>query len=85
MDQRKLRYAFKGCFLFLGTFLPLVLVLIPGDLAKGLGALLVILGGLIMRLLVVYSGQDRTWLPGEQKYRSRLPLGHEAFLKAWNK
>ncbi|MCB8814812.1 NrfD/PsrC family molybdoenzyme membrane anchor subunit [Desulfosporosinus shakirovi] len=75
---------FKGGFLLLGTFLPLVLVLIPGDLMKGLGALLVILGGLIMRLLVVYSGQDRTWLPGEQKYRSRLPLGHEAFLKAWN-
>jgi len=74
---------FKGGFLFAGTFLPLVLVLLPGNLFKGIGALLVILGGVIMRLLVVYSGQDRTWLPGEQKYRSRLPIGDEAFLKAW--
>lgn len=74
---------FKGGFLFIGTLLPLVLILVPINLVQVFAAFLVLLGGVIMRLMVVYSGQDRTWLPGEQKYRSRLPLGHEAFLKAW--
>ncbi|WP_199242439.1 NrfD/PsrC family molybdoenzyme membrane anchor subunit [Desulfosporosinus fructosivorans] len=74
---------FKGGFLFIGTLLPIVLILVPINLIQVFGTLLVLVGGVVMRLLVVYSGQDRTWLPGEQKYRSRLPIGDEAFLKAW--
>ncbi|MEL7567225.1 MAG: NrfD/PsrC family molybdoenzyme membrane anchor subunit [Dehalobacterium sp.] len=71
-------------FLLLGTLLPMILVLMSGDSVQGIGAGLVLLGGILMRLSVVKSGEDRTWLPGEEKYRSRLPLGHEEFLKAWN-
>jgi formate-dependent nitrite reductase membrane component NrfD len=73
--------AFKGGLLFAGSLLPLILLLMSSDAFKAIGALLVLLGGVIMRLMVVYSGQDRTWLPGEQKFRSRLPVGNEEFLK----
>lgn len=77
---------FQAGFMFVGTVVPLVLFLVPNATAVGIAGLLAILGGLIMRNLVVYSGQDRTWLPGEEKYRSRLPQGHEAFLhKVWTK
>ncbi|WP_205743327.1 NrfD/PsrC family molybdoenzyme membrane anchor subunit [Geobacter sp. FeAm09] len=77
--------SFFFVFLFIGTLVPLVLFLQPAPLLQGVGALLVLLGGVTMRCLVVRAGQDRTWLPGEVKYRGRLPLGDEAFLKAWNK
>ncbi len=70
-----------GILLF-GTLLPLYLLLLPGAAMKALGAGLVLVGGLFIRLLVVRSGAYRTWLPGEEKYRSRLPLGDEEFLKA---
>jgi len=76
--------SFKFGFMLLGTVVPLVLVLTSSQAFQAVGALLVLLGGLIMRCLVVYAGEDRTWLPGEKKYRSRLPHGDEAFLKAWN-
>jgi formate-dependent nitrite reductase membrane component NrfD len=74
---------FKGGFLFLGTFVPLVLLLTPGAVWHGIAAALILLGGLLMRFLVITAGEDRTWLPGEEKYLSRLPLGTEAFLQAW--
>jgi protein NrfD len=76
--------AFKYGFILAGTLLPLVLVLLPSTVYQAAGAALVLVGGLIMRTLVVYAGGDRTWLPGEVKYRSRLPHGDEAFMKAWN-
>ena len=76
---------FKVGFLLLGTLVPMVLVLIPGAVYSALGSGLTLFGGVIMRLLAVRGGQDRTWLPGEQKYRTRLPLGNEEFLKAWSK
>lgn len=75
--------AFQFGLLLLGTLLPLVLVLLPAAVLKGTGAGLVLLGGMLMRWLVVKSGEERTWLPGEEKYRARLPMGHEEFLKAW--
>ncbi|GFE59908.1 NrfD/PsrC family molybdoenzyme membrane anchor subunit [Geobacter sp. AOG2] len=77
--------SFKFVFLFLGTLVPMVLFLQASPALQGVGALFVLLGGVVMRCLVVRAGHDRTWLPGEQKYRGRLPLGDEAFLKAWNK
>ena len=75
---------FKAGFLLAGTLLPLVLLLVPIALAQAAGALLVLAGGLLMRILVVYAGEERTWLPGEKRYKARLPVGDEAFLKAWN-
>ncbi len=68
--------------LLVGTLLPLVCLLVPNSIAQALGAGLALVGGLLIRLLVVRSGAYRTWLPGEEKYRSRLPRGDEAFLKA---
>ncbi|MBU2702349.1 formate-dependent nitrite reductase membrane component NrfD [Sporomusaceae bacterium BoRhaA] len=76
---------FQIGFLLLGTLLPLVLTLSSSQSTQAIGAALVLLGGIIMRILVIRGGEDRTWLPGEQKYRSRLPKGDETFLRAWNK
>lgn len=77
--------SFQYGFLLLGTLAPLVLSLFSSASLQAVGAALVLLGGAIMRMLVVRGGEDRTWFPGEQKYRSRLPKGDETFLKAWNK
>ena len=78
-----LSLAFRG-FMILGTIAPLVLMLLPIQAAPALGAVLVLLGGVTMRLLTVRSGEDRTFLPGEQRYRLRLPTGNEEFLhKNW--
>jgi hypothetical protein len=60
------------------------LVLVTSQPAVTVGAVLVVLGGLLMRWMVVHAGEHRTWLPGEQNYLSRLPEGDEAFLKAWD-
>ncbi|MGE5598495.1 MAG: NrfD/PsrC family molybdoenzyme membrane anchor subunit [Bacteroidota bacterium] len=76
--------AFKYGFILTGTVLPLILTLIPAVSCQTAGAILVLIGGLLMRIMVVRAGADRTWLPGEVKYRSRLPRGDEPFLKAWN-
>lgn len=81
--QGDLAGAFKYGFLLLGTLVPLLLFLLPGSW-DALGAALVLLGGLIMRLLVVRAGEERTWLPGQRLYYARLPVGTEEFLKAWD-
>ncbi len=76
---------FNFIFILVGTVLPLAAALVPSAVVQAAAAVLALLGGLVMRNLVVYAGgADRTWLPGEAKYRSRLPHGDEAFLKAWN-
>jgi len=78
--------AFRVGFMFIGTVVPFILYLIPNATCAGIAGLLVLFGGLIMRNLVIYSGQDRTWVPGELEYRARLPRGDEAFLKkVWTK
>lgn len=73
---------FKYGFLLIGTIVPIILLIWSMNFAI-LGSVLVLLGGLLMRWLAVCAGEDRTWLPGEQLYRSRLPKGNEDFLKAW--
>ncbi|MCC6958144.1 MAG: polysulfide reductase NrfD [Anaerolineales bacterium] len=73
---------FLAGVLLAGTLLPLACLMLGGTIFQAIGALLVLVGGLFIRLLVIYSGVYRTWLPGEEKYRSRLPTGDEAFLKA---
>ena len=75
---------FKISFLVLGTVVPLVLTIIPFTISAVLGSLFVLFGGVTMRMLTVQSGTDRTFMPGEQKYRGRLPKGEEEFMKkAW--
>jgi formate-dependent nitrite reductase membrane component NrfD len=77
----KFARAFWLGILLAGTLLPLILLPLPGAALQALGGVLALAGGLLIRLLVVYSGAVRTWMPGEEKYRSRLPLGDEDFLK----
>ena len=72
---------FKGGILLFGSIIPMVFIVLPSPYFVALGALMVLFGGILMRHLVVYSGEDRTWLPGEQKYRSRLPVGDEEFIR----
>lgn len=74
---------FKYGFLLLGTLVPLILFLWGGNL-EVIAAVLVLLGGLLMRRLVIRGGEERTWLPGEKLYYARLPAGDEDFLKAWD-
>jgi formate-dependent nitrite reductase membrane component NrfD len=57
---------FKGGFLFLGTFVPLVLLLVPGAVWQGIATVMILLGGLLMRNLVIAAGEDRTWLPARR-------------------
>ncbi|HHV63692.1 MAG TPA: polysulfide reductase NrfD [Peptococcaceae bacterium] len=76
---------FKYGFLLAGTLVPFILLFFEQRGLTMVAACLVLIGGFIMRNLVVSSGNiDRTWLPGELDYRSRLPLGDEEFLRAWN-
>jgi formate-dependent nitrite reductase membrane component NrfD len=70
--------------LLCGTLLPLVLQLFVLGVSA-ISAVLVLFGGAVLRYMVVASGQDRTWLVGEQAYNARLPHGDEAFLKMWNR
>lgn len=78
--------SFKFGFLAAGTVLPLILLLVPQAGLQAVGGLLVLVGGVIMRCMVVNAGRERTWLPGEVRYRNRLPHGDERFLKAvWNR
>lgn len=73
--------SFWGGLVGLGLLLPLVLYLVGGPVIV-FAPIGVITGGVFLRFLVVYSN-DRKLLPGEEKYRARLPLGTEDFLKAW--
>lgn len=77
--------AFWAGFMGLGTLLALMLLPARSAVFQLSGAALAILGGALMRWMVVRSGKHRTWLPGEENYRARLPRGDEDFLKAWTK
>jgi protein NrfD len=78
-----LSLGFWGGLIAFGTLLPLILQMLPGVAAWVVGDITVLLGGGLMRWMVIKSGEQRTWLPGEEFFRSRLPKGDEAFLKAW--
>jgi len=70
-------------FAFLGTLLPFILTLTGRFLAVAIADILIIAGGALMRWMVIHAGGERTWLPGEEIYRKRLPQGNELFLKSW--
>ena len=75
----KKRYAFWFALIGFGLVLPFILYNV-GGLAASLAAVCVLVGGLVLRFLVVYSS-ERQSLPGEERYKSYLPKGDEAFLK----
>ena len=73
---------FWGGIVVLGLVLPLVLYVMGNIITLILAPLTVLVGGLILRFLVVYT-DDRTLLPGEEKFYAGLPNDDEAFLHAW--
>ena len=73
------RFAFWFGLIGVGLVIPFVLYNLGGAFGS-LAAICVLVGGLVLRFLVVYSS-ERQSLPGEEAYRSRLPKGDEEFLK----
>ncbi len=74
--------AFWGGVVVLGLLGPLLLYALGVEWAEVVAAIGVLLGGLVLRFLVVYT-DDRTLLPGEAQFFERLPQHDEPFLKAW--
>ncbi|HEY5529115.1 MAG TPA: NrfD/PsrC family molybdoenzyme membrane anchor subunit [Thermoleophilia bacterium] len=73
---------FWGGLVAFGHVAPLSLYALGGVVAAVIASVLVIVGGVFLRFLVVYS-DDRRLFAGEERYWERLPKGDEAFLEAW--
>ncbi|MBN1538340.1 MAG: polysulfide reductase NrfD [Anaerolineales bacterium] len=73
---------FWGGLIVLGLLIPLALYFIGGSAATLLAPWCVLIGGVFLRFLIVYS-DPRKMLPGETMYKERLPKGNEAFLESW--
>ena len=71
-----------GGMLFSGLVLPIVFYLVPTSATLLLAAALVLIGGIILRFLVVYT-DERVLLPGEEQFLRWLPDGDETFLSTW--
>lgn len=66
-----------------GLVVPLVLYLgATGPAAEVVAPVLVLLGGLLLRYLCVYS-DERAEIPGENRYYTRISKGDERFVTAW--
>jgi polysulfide reductase chain C len=77
------KLAFWVGLVVIGLIAPLVLYAVGIDIAWILASAGVLIGGIVLRFLIVYSG-DRTLLPGEAEFLARLPSGDEEFLRAWD-
>jgi protein NrfD len=66
----------------IGLIVPLVLYAVGMNITRILASAGVLIGGIVLRFLIVYSG-DRTLLPGEAEFLAKLPRGDEEFLRAW--
>ena len=78
--QRSL--AFWGGLVVLGLAAPGLLYAVFSGAAHVAAPVLVLVGGLVLRFLIVFS-DERAELPGEGQYYSRLPEPDAPFLKAW--
>ena len=76
-------FAFWGGLVVLGLAVPGLLYLVPSSAAHLAAPVLILIGGLILRFLVVFS-DERVELPGEDEYYRRLPEPDAPFLKAWD-
>lgn len=74
---------FWGGLVGLGLIGPLLLYALGQGAMLILAPLAVLIGGLILRFLVVYT-DDRKTLPGEEQFFARLPHEDEPFLHAWD-
>jgi polysulfide reductase chain C len=75
--------AFWGGVVVLGLAAPGLLYVFSSAAAHAAAPVLVLIGGLVLRFLVVFS-DERAELPGESQYYSRLPKPDALFLKAWD-
>lgn len=66
----------------IGLVVPLVLYAVGMNITWILASAGVLIGGIVLRFLIVYSG-DRALLPGEAEFLAKLPSGNEEFLHAW--
>lgn len=74
---------FWGGMIVVGLLVPLMLyAFASGQLAGVVAPVLVLLGGLLLRFLVVYT-DDREPIPGEERFYARIPEGDERFITAW--
>jgi protein NrfD len=73
---------FWGGMVVGGLALPYLLYGTDGVLSDLVAPVLVILAGLLLRFLMVYS-DDRGMVPGEEDYYRHLPDKDEAFLHTW--
>ena len=77
------RLAFWGGLVLLGLVAPGLVYLVPSGAALLAAPVLILIGGLILRFLIVFS-DERARLPGEGEYYARLPKPGAPFLKAWD-
>lgn len=82
---RLLKGSFANAFwvglITIGLVAPLVLFALGQSLAAAVAELCIIVGGVFLRFLIVYS-DDRRYLPGEAEYWEDLPTGDEPFMKS---
>ena len=76
------KLAFWVGLVVIGLIAPLVLYAVGINITWILASAGVLIGGMVLRFLIVYSG-DRTLLPGEAEFLAKLPSGDEEFLRAW--
>lgn len=75
---------FWGLMVGCGLVLPLIMYIVGAGTAAAtlIAPWIVLLSGLLLRFLFVYS-DDRRAIPGEEHYYSKLPKGDEAFMTRW--
>lgn len=76
------RWTFWICLIWMGLLLPAIIYVLAGTAGHVWATLFVLIGGISLRFLVVYS-DERTRLPGEARYYARLPERDAPFLRAW--
>jgi len=76
------KLAFWVGLVVIGLIAPLVLYAVGINITWILASAGVLIGGIVLRFLIVYSG-DRRLLPGEAEFLAKLPSGDEEFLRAW--
>lgn len=73
---------FWGGVVLAGIILPIILYSLQAAAAAIAAAFLVLVGGVVLRFLVVYT-EDRLMLPGEEEFLYWLPNGDEKFISEW--
>ena len=73
---------FWGLMLCCGLIIPLILNLAGGIAGEFFSPVIALLGGLLLRFMILWSC-DRRLEPGEEKFYTRLPQGHADFMDYW--